>query len=131
MAALSAARNTPCMDARLVKLVWPVKGSTTIYEGSQVALNAGYLAPAATATGLIGVGTAAQTIVNAGADGAATCEAWISISKWDNKSTDLVVAADVGATCYMYDDNTVNHTSTGASSAGKAIQLDSDSVWVA
>ena len=132
MAALADVRNTLRMlDIQRSPLPFPQKASTTIYQGSLVALNAGYAAPGATATGLIVAGRAKKTTVNAGADGSTgLIEIEEGIFKWDNSGGDPVVAADVGSLCYITDDHTVCHTSTGKSSAGKVIQLDSDGVWV-
>jgi hypothetical protein len=138
MAALSAGRNTPQMaDVQRSPLAFPQKGSTTVYQGSLVALNGGYAAPGATATGRIAVGRAKKTTVNGGADGAvptgetqALIQVEEGVFKWANDGGDPVVAADMGATVYITDDQTVSHTSTGKSAAGKAVQLDSDGVWV-
>lgn len=47
-----------------------------------------------------------------------------------NKSGDLVVQADVGKFCYIYDDDTVCHTGTSKSVAGIVRRVDSDGVWV-
>lgn len=131
MAALAAERNTPQMaDVQRAPLSWPVKGSTTIYKGSLVALNAGYAAPGATATSRIAVGRALQTVVNSGADGAKRVTVEEGVFKWANDGGDPIVAASVGGTAYITDDQTVSVTATGKSAAGKVIQLDSDGVWV-
>lgn len=131
MSALAKARNTPQMqDVQRSPLSWPVKGATTIYQGSLVALNAGYAAPGATATALIAVGRAKKTVVNAGADGAAVVEVEEGMFKWVNAAGDPILAANVGGLCYITDDQTVNLTATGKSAAGKVVQLDSDGVWV-
>lgn len=143
MAALTAARSTKQMqDIQRSPLAYPQKGSTTIFQGSLVVLNAGYAAPGSTATGLIAIGRAKRHTANAGADGAvpkdingrsytqALIEIEEGVFKFANAAGDLVVAADVGGLCYITDDQTVNHTATGKSVAGKVIQIDSDGVWV-
>jgi hypothetical protein len=131
MSALAAARNTPQLaDASRAALSWKMKGSTTIYKGSLVALNGGYAAPMATATARIAVGRALATVVNAGADGAAEVPVEEGIFKWANDGGDPIVAATVGGTAYGTDDQTVSVTSTGKSVAGKVVRLDSDGVWV-
>ena len=131
MAALTAQRNTRQMlDIVRSPLAFGVKGATTIFKGSLVALNAGYAAPGATAAGLLVVGRAKTTVINAGADGAVTIEVDEGIYKWDNAGGDLVVAADVGGLCYITDDHTVNHTATAKSIAGRVMQIDTDGVWV-
>lgn len=130
--ALSAERNTPQgADVQRSPLNFPVKASTKIYKGSLVVLNAGYAAPGSTATGLIAVGRAKKTVDNtSGANGDLSIEVEEGIFKWANAGGDAVVAADVGSTVYITDDQTVNHTSTGKSAAGKVTQLDTDGVWV-
>jgi hypothetical protein len=143
MAALSAARNTQEMaDVQRAPMAYKQKGSTTIYQGSLVVLNAGYAVRGSTATSLVAIGRAKRTTVNAGADGAVPVDntglgigtAYIEVDegtfKWLNSGTDAVVAADVGAVVYIEDDQTVSHTSTGKSVAGVCVRLDSDGVWV-
>lgn len=129
--ALAAARNTPQMaDVQRAAFSWKMKGSTTIYQGSLVMLSAGYAVPGATATSKIAIGRAKKTVVNSGADGAAEVEVEEGVFKWANDGGDPIVAATVGGTAYITDDATVSVTSTGKSSAGKVIRLDSDGVWV-
>lgn len=142
--ALSAARNTQQMgDATRSPLPYKQKGSTTIYAGSLVALNAGYAAPGATAASRVAVGRAKKTTIVAGSDGTAVTdssgatqpgspfiEVEEGIFKFANSGTDAVVAADVGALVYIEDDQTVSHTATGKSAAGRCVRLDSDGVWV-
>lgn len=131
MAALTAERNTPRKDdPKTVEKPWPVKGATTIYKGSLVALNAGYAAPGATATSRVAVGMALETVVNAGADGAKTIRVRQGVHKWANDGGDAIVAGDLGATVYITDDQTVSKTATGKSAAGKVEQIESDGVWV-
>lgn len=131
MAALAAERNTRQMaDIQRSPLNWPVAGSATIYKGSLVVLNAGYATPGTTATGRVAIGRAKKTTVNSGAAGAVSIEVEEGIFKWANSGSDAVVAADVGSNVYIEDDQTVSHTSTGKSVAGKCVQLDSDGVWV-
>jgi hypothetical protein len=142
--ALAAARNTQQKaDATRAPVAFKQKGSTTIYAGSLVALNGGYAAPGATATARVAVGRAKKTTIVAGADGTAVTDAsgavvpgspYIEVEegifKWANSGSDAVVAADVGALVYIEDDQTVSHTATGKSAAGRCVQLDSDGVWV-
>jgi len=135
MAALTAARSTKQMEGGPLprQMSFPVKGSTTIYQGSLVALNAGYAAPGAIATGRIVVGRAKRTVINSGADGAATVEVEAGVFVWGNSASgDLCAQADVGASCYIIDDQTVAKTSNGStrSVAGIIVQVDTDGVWV-
>lgn len=131
MAALAAERNTQQMaDIQRSPLCWP-QGTNTIYKGSLVVLNAaGFAEPGTTAAAKTAIGRAKKTSVNAGSAGAVSVEIEEGIFKWANAGGDLVVAADRGLSCYITDDQTVNHTATGKSVAGKVIQIDSDGVWV-
>ena len=133
MAALTAARNTRQMaDVARAPLAFLQKGSTTIYKGSLVVLNAGYAAPGTTATGLIAIGRAKETTVNAGADGVTgyVVEVEQGIFPWVNAAGDPILAAHVGADCYITDDQTVNITATGKSVAGKVVKLETGIAWV-
>lgn len=128
MTALAAARDTKCMGTT-EKIGLKLKGSTTVYKGGLVHIDAGYLAPAATATGKLVVGRCCDTVVNSGADGAKSVDVEQGIFKWANGES--IVQADVGKICYAADDaGTVYLTATGKSIAGIVIAVDSDGVWV-
>jgi hypothetical protein len=131
MAALAAERNTPQKaDVSRSPLSWP-QGVNTIWKGSLVVLNAaGFAEPGTTATAKVAIGRAKKTVVNAGSAGDTNVEIEEGIFKWGNSGGDLVVAADRGLSVYITDDQTVNHTATGKSVAGKCVQIDSDGVWV-
>lgn len=127
---LSTARNT---QERVGDVQgFPVAAATTIFQGSLVALNAGYAAPGATATGRIAVGRAEET-VTAVVAGDAQVRVKRGTFKFANSSAgDLIGQADVGADCYIVDDQTVaktNGTNT-RSRAGKILGVDADGVWV-
>jgi len=129
MAALTAPRNTP---ERIGIPAYPVKAATTVHQGSLVVLDAGYAAPGRTATGLIAIGRA-----DASATAVAAGDALVPVRagnfKFANSTAgDLIAQADVGADCYIADDQTVAKTSAGAtrSIAGKVIAVESDGVWV-
>ncbi len=130
MAALSAPRNTP--ERRGDILAFPVAASTTIFQGGLVVLAAGYAAPGSVATGLIAVGRAEHS-ATAVAAGSATVEVRRGVFRFGNSATtDLIAQADVGADCYIVDDQTVaktNGTNT-RSRAGKVVAVDADGVWV-
>jgi hypothetical protein len=136
--ALAAERNTPSQSTTPTSArPYKQKASVTIYKGSLVALNGGYAAPGATATGRVAIGRAKKTTVTGAGDGSNPTgmdQPYIEVEegtfKWLNSGTDAVVAADVGATVWIEDDQTVSHTTTGKSAAGKCIKLDSDGVWV-
>lgn len=130
MTALTVDRNTPYQDGELISV--PVAASTTIYAGSLVAANAsGYAVPGSTATTLTALGRAEERIVNSGTAGAVSVRIRRGKSfQFANDGSDAVVQADLGKSCYITDDQTVSHTSTGKSVAGKVTGLDSASVWV-
>lgn len=103
------------------------KTGTTIFAGSGVVASAGYTAAATATTALVTQGVAVNKSVNAGADGAVSLAVEQGDFLFANDGGDPVVAADVGALCYWTDDNTVCHTSTGKSAAGKVIALNPSS----
>lgn len=130
MAALTAPRNT--LERVGPINAFPVKANTTVHQGGLVVLDAGYAAPGRTATGLIAAGRA-ETSATAIAAGSAQVPVKVGTFKFGNSTAaDLITQADVGADCYIVDDQTVAKTSGGAtrSIAGKIIAIDSDGVWV-
>lgn len=130
MTALAAARNTPERDGEVFG--FPVKANTTCHQGGLAVLNAGYAAPGSTATGLIALGRFEASAV-AVAAGDAIVPVRRGVFKFANSaSTDLIAQADVGADCYIVDDQTVAKTngSSTRSRAGKIVAVDSDGVWV-
>lgn len=132
MAALTSARNTPERAGDIFD--FPVKAGVKPIQGGIAVLNAGYAAPGTTATGLIAVGRFEETVDNtAGADGAVSARVKRGIFKFVNSSAgDQIAQADVGADCYIVDDQTVARTngSNTRSAAGKIVAVDADGVWV-
>jgi hypothetical protein len=109
---------------------YPVKGATTIYKGTIVMLVAGYAAPGADTSGGLVVGVALETVVNAGSDGASFVNVVCGGSFRFAGSS--IVAADVGKTAYVSDDQTVADSNPGNSVvAGAVEELESANVvWV-
>jgi hypothetical protein len=133
MAALTTERDTVEISNGGRTLVLPVKGATTIYQGSIVALNAnGYAIPGATAADLTAAGRAEETVQNTGADGAAVVKVSRGVFVFENTSTtaNKITAAHVLKDCYIEDDQTVTALSTGASVAGRVIRVDDEGVAV-
>ena len=136
--ALASDRNVPRHSSAGVPnvLAFPQKGSTTLYNGALCVLNAGYLAPGTAATGLItaGVRTKGKS-ANVGADGAvgySAVEVTAGVFPFKNSSSgDAITQADVGADCYIVDDETVAKTngSNTRSKAGKIVAVDANWVW--
>lgn len=132
MTALAAARNTPERAGDVFGI--PVKASTACYQGGLAVIDTGYAAPGRTATGLVAVGRFEEDADNsAGAAGAIKARIKRGVFKFANSgSSDAIAQADVGADCYIVDDQTVAKTSgtSTRSRAGIIIAVDSDGVWV-
>jgi hypothetical protein len=110
-------------SAPLQVLSIPMKAATIIYKGAFVVFDAGYAAPARTATGLVAAGRAEETVDNsAGSAGALRITVRRGAFVANNHTGgDAVVQASAGSNVYFLDDNTVTVTSTGRSVAGKFI----------
>jgi hypothetical protein len=113
----------------------PVAAAQQIFAGALVAVNAtGYATPGATATTLRGIGRAeAQADNSAGADGAISVDVMRGVFRFGNSAAaDLITRAEIGADCYIVDDQTVAKTNgTGTRSvAGTVFDVDADGVWV-
>ena len=117
---------------------YPVAASAVCYQGGFAVLSStGFVQPGTAASGLTAVGIFDfsdgnfGTVDNTGgADGAVNARVRNGIFCFTNKSGDLVVEADVGQFCYIYDDTTVCHTSTSKSVAGIVKRVDTQGVWV-
>ena len=127
---LTADRNTPRRSGDSTSL--GIAADKKIYVGALVARDAsGYATPGATATDILGVGRAAETVDNTGG-AAAALQVPIDkgIFRYANSATDPVTIADIGNDCYIVDDLTVSHTDTNQSVAGKVFDVDANGVWV-
>lgn len=112
-----------------------VSAGDIIYRGALVALDAtGYLVPGATATTLTAVGMSLDNVDNSGgADGDLNCTVSTAPAKFENSAgADEIMINDIGAICYIVDDETVALTDGAAtrSEAGLVHQVESDGVWV-
>lgn len=131
MVALTADRNTPELEPgeREGKL----GASQTIFAGSILMRNAsGHLIKGATATGSFGVGRAEKRGTSTSA-GVTSQRYRRGIFRFANSaSTDLIAEADIGAVCYIVDDQTVAKTSgtNTRSPAGIIDGVDANGVWV-
>lgn len=131
--ALSADRNTPMMDGELISV--PVAASTKIFAGSIVAANAsGYATKGAVANNITYLGRAEEQVDNAsGSNGdKAILVRRNKAFKFKNYGSDAVTQAELGKTCYIYDDETVAKTNgaSARSAAGIVLGVESDGVWV-
>lgn len=131
MTALSADRDTPRRRGQITAV--PLAAGATVYAGGLACRNAaGYGTPGATATTLKCVGVWRRGAVNAGAAGAVSAEAERGTYRLDNAAADPITIADIGATAYIVDDQTVaktNGTNT-RSVAGIIRDVDALGVWV-
>jgi hypothetical protein len=134
MTALTADRATPYLaDKQLHD--YGVKAATKIYAGALTVLDGGYAAPGRTAAGLVAVGFCDKYADNSsGANGDIKARVRSRIGRLNNSASgDLIALSDIGADCYIVDDNTVAKTngSSSRSVAGKVIDVDAQGVWVA
>ncbi len=132
MAALTESRNTP--EKAGLYFHDPVAATTTLHAGGLACLNAaGNLVPGSVSTTLKARGRAEETVVNAGAAGAVNCQVKAGVFRFGNSAAgDAIARADIGADCYVVDDQTVAKTSgtNTRSIAGTVMDVDSVGVWV-
>ena len=133
MVALTEGRTTKSRELRYLSR--QVLANVKIHEGSLVALTAaGYARPGITALALKGQGKARATVDNTGgANGAKTIEIERGCHQFANSAAgDLITIADLEATAYIVDDQTVAKTDGGGtrSAAGKIVDVDAQGVWV-
>lgn len=103
------------------------KGSSTCYGGTGVVINSsGYAEPAAAAASKLTAGIAIKDSVNAGSDGDSSIEVRRGQFPLNNSTTDPVVQGDVLGLCYWEDNDTVCHTASGKSAAGKVQEVRDD-----
>ncbi len=131
--ALTKDRNTPRRDG--VQFNDPVAAGVKIYAGSLACLDAsGNVVPGSTSTTLKVRGVAQEQVDNTGgAAGARRIETRRGIFQFANSaSTDQITRADIGAQCYIVDDQTVAKTSATntRSVAGVVRDVDDGGVWV-
>lgn len=132
MAALTNGRLTPTCRGAMREP--GVAADAVIHEGALVVLAGGLARPGTTATGLVSIGIARETVDNSGgADGAKRVRVERVISRFANSAAaDAITAAEIGSSCYVVDDQTVaktNGTNT-RSVAGTVFDVDAIGVWV-
>lgn len=130
MCALSADRDTPEKAGRQYE--GPVAAAKLCYEGAiLVRDSSGNVEPGTTATGKVAVGRCEERADNSsGAAAAINVKYRSGVFRWLNSSGDPVTKADIGATVYIEDDQTVCKTGTGKSAAGIMEDIDTLGVWV-
>lgn len=131
MTALSAPRSVAERSGQTSTV--PVAAATTIWQGGIVVMEAGVAKPGKTATGLVVLGLAEETVDNStGAAGAKSVTPRRGCWRFVNLASDPVTAADVGQDVYLVDDQTIAKTSATAtrSVAGTLIDVDAIGAWV-
>lgn len=130
MAAATLAIDTPERSGTMLNL--PVAATTKIYAGTLVALNAtGYLVSASNTAGLRVIGRAEADVDNsAGADGDLSADVKISVFRFDNSGANALTIADIGATAFVEDNQTVASTASNKVKAGRVMAIDDDGVWI-
>lgn len=131
MVALTADRNTP--EALGANRQGLLGANQTIFQGGILMRNAsGHLIKGAVATGSFGAGRAEEPKVSTTA-GVTPINYKPGIFRFANSAAgDLIATADIGAVCYIVDDQTVaktNGTNT-RSPAGVVDSVDAQGVWV-
>lgn len=132
MAALTSSRDTKEIEGKLRAL--PVAAGVKIFAGSLVVLAAGLAKPGTAATGLVAVGRAEAEIDNsaglAGDQVVPVAKGTFSFA--NSAAADALSRADVGATCFIADDQTVAKTNGSGtrSAAGTVFDVDAYGVWV-
>lgn len=130
---LTKDRNTVRRDG--VQYSDPVAAATRIFAGSLLCLNAaGNAVPGSTSATLKARGVAQEHVDNRdGAAGDLRVESRRGVFPFANStSTDEITRADIGASAYIVDDQTVAKTSATntRSIAGVIRDVDSNGVWV-
>ncbi len=133
MTALAGDRYTDERDGR--DLALPAAAAKKFYAGALVMRDAsGNATPGATATGCLGIGRCEEAADNSGGSaGDKTVRVRAGVFRWANSASgDAIARADIGADCYVVDDQTVAKTngSSTRSVAGKVVDVDSLGVWV-
>lgn len=131
MTAATEGRNTKRRNADRVSHL--VNSGATIYAGTLVTLltATGNAVAAGTAAAGDAVGVAEDTVVGDGVERVETSRGCYQFA--NSASTDLIGRADIGATAYIADNQTVAKTDGGAGArkaAGKIIDVDAGGVWV-
>ena len=133
MSALTQDRNTLSRNGDQAEP--PVAANARIFGGALVAINAAGLAvPGSTALGLKGAGVAERRADNTGGTaGAIRVRLSRRPAQFANSAAaDAITLADLGADCFIVDDQTVAKTdgSGTRSRAGRVYDVDADGVWV-
>lgn len=131
MTALTEDRYTRHRDG--VISAHPVKGSTTIYKGSLVCVDAtGYAVPGADTASLTFIGVAIESAANSdGSDGDITVRVQAA-GVFSFAKSGTITQASAGGDLYIIDDQTVGLTAAATNdiACGRLEGLDGSDVWV-
>lgn len=130
MTATTEGRNTKRRTGDKLSVV--VNNAATLYAGTLVTLltATGLAVAGGTAAAGPAVGVASETITG---DGVKTTDVERGIFQFANSAAaDLIEKADIGADCYVVDNQTVALTDNAGARerAGKIIDVDAGGVWV-
>lgn len=130
---LSAPRDTRTLGGA-TRRDPPVAANVVIFQGALVVMAAGVARPGRVATGDVCVGVAKDDANNTGgAAGAIRVPVERGVFHFKNSAAgDAIALADIGADCWIVDDETVaktNGTNT-RSKAGRVWDVDAAGVWV-
>lgn len=133
MTATTIDRNTPERDSK--QFGFPMAAATKGLAGTIACINSsGFLAPGVTSATLKTVGIFEATVDNsAGAAGDIYGKVRRGCFRFANSAAgDLIVLADIGASCYVVDNQTVAKTNGGStrSVAGVIRDVEAAGVWV-
>ncbi len=136
MTALSAAARRIIRDPQHGRELYiPMNASTTIYQGSLVCWDAdGYARVAADTANFKIAGVAQETVVNSGADGAASIRVLRGATVNLTIESTSITIADIGYNAIVQDDNTVTDATTATNDIPVGVILDVDATngaWVA
>lgn len=136
MTALSTPRLTQARGSKalLDRNALGVASGSTIYQGSIVCVNtSGYAVPGSTSTSLkcagvmvnvVGSIPSTESVATSTSNGTPQIEVARGEFKFVNDSDDPISIADLYGPCYITDDQTVCHTSTGKTIAGIVTGVD-------
>ncbi|HDS1579989.1 TPA: hypothetical protein QEL15_002071 [Stenotrophomonas maltophilia] len=132
MSAATQARNTPRRDAQRVG--HPTNPGTTLHAGTLVSLLAsnGNAVPAGTAGSGNAVGVALRSVAGTLAREPVECERGTAFLFDNSAGADAIGRAEIGATAYIADDQTVAKTDNSGARKRAGIVLDvaAAGVWI-
>lgn len=132
MSAATQARNTPRRDAHRVG--HPSNPGTALHAGTLIALLAtnGNAVPAGTAGSGDAVGVALRSVTGTAAGETVECERGTGFRFDNSAGADAIARADIGATAYIVDDQTVSKTDNNGARkrAGVVLDVDAAGVWI-